>query len=167
MDENIYKEVLFDEYCRTCKHKGCSNVEEPCTSCLDKPLNLYSHKPTLWEENENLGGNSMRSLKFIVDGQSIMPDPNCNFEGLVPGTDGYLKAEFTFSSDWDGCVKVVSFFSIFGKEYIPQVLKDGHSCTIPNEALLRREFRVMVTGRHPEKKFTIKTSKLAVCQNGG
>lgn len=109
----------------------------------------------------------MRSLKFIVDGQSLMPDPNCDFDGLVPGTDGYLKAEFTFSDDWDGCVKVASFFSVFGKEYPPQVLTDGRSCMIPEEALLRREFRIVVTGRHSSKNFTIKTNRVAVCQNGG
>ena len=107
----------------------------------------------------------MRSLKFIVDGQSLMPDPSCDFDGLVPGTDGYLKAEFTFSEEWNNRVKIASFFSVFGKEYIPQVLKDGKSCTIPNEALLRREFRVMITGR--DNNSTIKTNKLAVCQNGG
>lgn len=36
----------------------------------------------------------MRSLKFNVSGQIVSPDQSCDFTGLVPGTKGYLKAEF-------------------------------------------------------------------------
>ena len=39
----------------------------------------------------------MRTLKFIVEGQIIKQDPNCDFSNLVPGTEGYLRAEFSFS----------------------------------------------------------------------
>ena len=34
----------------------------------------------------------MRSLKFIVNGQIIEKDPSFDFDNLVPGSDGYLKA---------------------------------------------------------------------------
>lgn len=51
MDE-IYKEVYFHEYCVNCKHREVKNHEDPCNECLDKPLNLYSHKPVNWEEKE-------------------------------------------------------------------------------------------------------------------
>ena len=51
MDE-LYKEVYFDQYCKTCVHKDLKNVEEPCNTCLDNPLNLYSHKPVKWVENK-------------------------------------------------------------------------------------------------------------------
>ena len=51
----------------------------------------------------------MRTLKFIVEDQIIRPDPNCDFSGLVPGTKGYLKAEFAFSKAWDEYVKVAGF----------------------------------------------------------
>ena len=39
----------------------------------------------------------MRTLKFIVEGQIIKQDPSCDFTNLVPGTEGYLRAEFSFS----------------------------------------------------------------------
>ena len=39
----------------------------------------------------------MRTLKFVVDKQIIKQNPDCDFSGLVPGTDGYLQAEFSFS----------------------------------------------------------------------
>lgn len=52
MDER-YKEVYFHQYCETCKHKDKEENEFPCDECLDSPLNLYSHKPTRWEEKDD------------------------------------------------------------------------------------------------------------------
>lgn len=51
MDE-IYKEVYFHEFCETCEYRKKKNVEEPCNKCLDKPLNLYSHKPVNYKQKE-------------------------------------------------------------------------------------------------------------------
>lgn len=107
----------------------------------------------------------MRTLKFIVDGQIITKDPDCNFDNLVPGTEGYLRAQFSFSREWDGCVKVASFWSAMGKEYPPQVLEDGVSCMIPSEALERYSFGIRVVGK--KKNYKIKTNTVEVCQNGG
>lgn len=107
----------------------------------------------------------MRTLKFIVDGQIIRKDPNCDFTNLIPRTEGYLRAEFSFSLDWNNCVKVASFWSAVGKEYSPQVLKDGKSCIIPAEALEKYAFKVGVIGKGPNLKLT--TNKVAVKQDGG
>ena len=46
----------------------------------------------------------MRTLKFIVKGQTIVLDPNCDTTSLVPGSSGYVQAEFDFSSEWEGDV---------------------------------------------------------------
>lgn len=51
MDE-FYKEVFFWEYCKTCKYEKLAGNTDPCCSCLDEPVNLYSHKPVNWEEKE-------------------------------------------------------------------------------------------------------------------
>lgn len=107
----------------------------------------------------------MRTLKFIVDGQLIKQDPYCDFSGLVPGTEGYLKAEFTFSSEWTGCAKVASFYSVLGDEFPPQVLMDGKSCMIPAKALKNRVFKIKVLGRRND--CIIRTNKVEVNQNGG
>ena len=107
----------------------------------------------------------MRTLRFIVDGQTINQDPYCDFSGLVPGTEGYLKAEFTFSKEWDNTVKVAAFFSNLGKEYEPSILKDGRTCVIPAEATKNRIFKVMVFGQN--KEYTLKTNRIAVDQKGG
>lgn len=107
----------------------------------------------------------MRTLRFIVNGQIIKPDPNCNFDGLVPGTEDYLQAEFIFSSEWNGFVKVASFYSVMGNEYEPQILKDGKTCMIPAEALKRKTFKIRVVGKKDETKLL--TDKVTVNQNGG
>ena len=51
MDED-YKEVYFNQYCSKCKHKDVKDYDEPCDECLCNPINLNSHKPVKWEENE-------------------------------------------------------------------------------------------------------------------
>lgn len=107
----------------------------------------------------------MRTLKFIVDKQTIRPDPNCNFTGLIPGTENYLRAEFSFSNEWENTVKVVAFWSILGNEYEPQELKDGKSCIIPSEALSKVSFKIQVLGK--KGKTRLSTNKLTVSQTGG
>lgn len=52
MDYQDYKEVYFDKYCKSCKHKKCEENEEPCDECLSEPTNLYTHKPVKYEEKE-------------------------------------------------------------------------------------------------------------------
>ena len=51
--EEIYKEVYFDQYCKTCKHKKVKEFEDPCDECLSNPENAYSHKPVNYEKKEN------------------------------------------------------------------------------------------------------------------
>ena len=107
----------------------------------------------------------MRTLRFIVDGQIITQDPNCDFSNLVPGTEGYIQAEFRFSSEWMRCVKVAAFYSITGEELTPQPLSDRNICKIPSDALKRRNFKIRVLGKSPE--FTLTTDKVLVQQTGG
>lgn len=104
----------------------------------------------------------MRTLRFIINGQTIKPDPTCDFSGLVPGSAGYLKAEFSFSKEWISTPKVVAFYSRLGNEYPPQALKDGRTCIIPKEALQKRFFKVQVLGQNG-----LVTDKLEIDQKGG
>ena len=107
----------------------------------------------------------MRTLKFIVDKQSLTKDPDCDFSGLVPGTEGYIEAQFSFSPEWNNCVKVAGFYTPMGQELTPQVLKDGRSCLIPAEALARNSFKINVLGKRSDIKLT--TNKVTISQNGG
>lgn len=106
----------------------------------------------------------MRTLKFIVDGLTLKQDPECDFLGLVPGTEGYLWLECKFSKEWDDCIKVASFTSIMGKEYEPQVLTDN-KCLIPSDALTRSSFKIKIMGKSVNKRLI--TNKFTVVQNGG
>lgn len=48
--EDNYKEVYFDQYCKTCKHENLPETDDPCDECLQETVNIYSHKPVKWEE---------------------------------------------------------------------------------------------------------------------
>lgn len=50
--EDEYKEVRFDLYCETCKHKDVSDIENPCDECLAHPANLNSIKPVNYTAKE-------------------------------------------------------------------------------------------------------------------
>ena len=52
MDAQAYKEVYFDEYCKSCRHSKATETEEPCSECLSEPLNWNSHKPVKYEKKE-------------------------------------------------------------------------------------------------------------------
>lgn len=49
MDEG-YKEVRFDEYCKTCEYKDIPDIENPCDECLENPAVLHSCKPINYKE---------------------------------------------------------------------------------------------------------------------
>ena len=49
MENEAYKEVYFDQYCKTCEYEKCKEEENPCDDCLNEPVNLYSHKPVMWK----------------------------------------------------------------------------------------------------------------------
>lgn len=52
MAEDIYKEVDFKKYCKTCKHKELEENFDPCCDCLDYGYNSESEKPVNWEEKD-------------------------------------------------------------------------------------------------------------------
>lgn len=106
----------------------------------------------------------MRTLKFIVTGQQITHDPNCDFSGLVPGSEGYLQAKFSFSHEWKDAIKVAAFWSMMGKEFKPQVVDKDGTCVIPSDALKAKNFKIQLIGKNGTLKLT--TNKVTVRQNG-
>lgn len=101
----------------------------------------------------------MRILEFEVDGQTIRKKPECDFSNIVAGTSGFLRAKFSFSSEWRGCLKAASFWR--GKKEYP-VLLDRNACDIPPEALVGATFRVSVLGKNGD--FRIPTNSVLVKQ---
>ena len=101
----------------------------------------------------------MRILEFIVNTQHIAKDPNCDFSNIVAGTKNYLKAHFTFSSEWQDCILVASFWR-GGKEHAA-LIQDGF-CDIPPEVLTGRTFHVSVIGQKDDYRIT--TNRILVRQ---
>ena len=105
----------------------------------------------------------MRTLRFIVDGETIKEDPSCDFSGLFPGRNPDIRAEFSFSPEWNDRVKVAAFWSVLNAEYEPQEIIDD-SCAIPSEALLRPIFKIQILGKKRKRVFN--TNKLTIRQSG-
>jgi hypothetical protein len=108
----------------------------------------------------------MRVLVFKVDGQTIHPNSLSELHGLVAGTSGYIKAKFLFSDDWNDCVKVAGFESVYGEEFEPQKLDEDNSCYIPEKALEYHEFEMKVLGKGMGG-YTITTRPIRIKQFGG
>ena len=105
----------------------------------------------------------MRILSFIVEGQGIVKDPTCNFEHLVSGSRGYLKARFTFDKEWDGYAKV-AIFKKLSLEY-PAPIINGE-CMIPGDALDYEKFTVSVIGQKKTGQ-RLTTSEIEILQQSG
>lgn len=101
----------------------------------------------------------MRLLKFNVHAQHIQKDPECDFNGIVAGTSGYLRAQFALSSEWQNCTVVASFWR--GSKEYAALLENGE-CMIPTEALKGHTFRVSLTGQRDNYRIT--TDKVLVRQ---
>lgn len=93
----------------------------------------------------------MRLLNFNVNTQHIQKSPDCDFEHIVAGTHNYLRACFTFSPEWHGCIIVASFWRC-GKEHA--VLVEDGQCDIPAEALVGRSFSVSLVGQRGDYRIT-------------
>lgn len=107
----------------------------------------------------------MRKLKFVVDDLTLKQDRTCSFNGLFPGPDQWIEAEFTFSKDWEGVPRVAAFYSMLDKEYPPQIIGEDNRCMIPSEALKLPAFKMQILGNNRGKIIT--TNTMIVYQRGG
>lgn len=105
----------------------------------------------------------MRPLMFLVLGQQIRQDPECDFSGIFPGTEGYLKARFSFSSEWAGMVKVAEFRRHTSSEPVSVPIRHGE-CMVPAEVTGCKEWCVKVVGKRGSVK--IPTDYCKVRQEG-
>lgn len=105
----------------------------------------------------------MRTLSFTIEGQRAMKDPTCDFEHLVSGSRGYLKARFSFNKEWDGYAKVAIFKKLLS-EY-PAPIINGE-CMIPGDALDYEKFTVSVIGQKKSGQ-RLTTNEVEVLQQLG
>ena len=99
------------------------------------------------------GENLMRTLAYRVEGQRL--EPIGDHSGIKAGSKGYLRARFEFNEDWDGCIKVASFY-YGGIEYACMLDKDD-SCDIPEEVLVGSSYSVSVEGRKDDYRIPSRT----------
>ena len=50
--EIIEKIVDFEKYCKYCKHNSDPEYTEPCSFCLDTPVNNNSERPIYFEPTD-------------------------------------------------------------------------------------------------------------------
>lgn len=105
----------------------------------------------------------MRTLNFLVEGQRLRADPSCDFSGIVPGTSNYLFAEFSFSKEWTGTVKVAEFKKRRGLKPASVPIVNGR-CEIPSEVLTGSKFFINVIGKNGSYKIT--TNESLIKQEG-
>lgn len=104
----------------------------------------------------------MRTLKFVVEEQSLKKDPACNFSGIVKGSKGYLQCSFSFSREWAGCKVAASFWN-YDKEIDAAAVVHG-VCQIPDGVTDFRRFGVSLAG--VKYGYRITTSKIWIEQEG-
>lgn len=106
-----------------------------------------------------------RYLVFMVERQKIKKSKQCDFSGIVSGTEGYLNARFIFSNEWEGTNKIALFKML---EEVKMVKVDRYGeCEIPSEVLKTDSFKVGVIGERKEengKRVRIKTDFVKVSQ---
>ena len=57
----------------------------------------------------------MRILKFIVEGQTLSKDPECDFSHIIKGSKDYLGCSFKLPADWRN-IPLAATFTHYGKE---------------------------------------------------
>lgn len=105
----------------------------------------------------------MRTLSFTIEGQRVMKDPTCDFEHLVSGSRGYLKAQFSFNKEWDGYAKVAVFRKLLSEYPVPII---NGECEIPGDALDYERFSVSIVGQRKSGE-RLTTNEVEVLQQLG
>ena len=105
----------------------------------------------------------MRTLKFIVNAQRICEDTACDFSAIVSGTSGYLKASFSFSSEWSGMVKVAEFRKYVCDDPV-SVAIINNECMVPTEVTGGMAWYIKVIGKR--RDVIIPTENCRVRQEG-
>lgn len=98
----------------------------------------------------------MRTISFSITEQHITASP---ISDLVGNTRNYVKAEFTFSSEWDDMLKV-AIFTANSKQY--DVIIENGECMVPGIAMSGEYFDVGVCGGADETRLTTDTCRVRV-----
>lgn len=101
----------------------------------------------------------MRTLEFTVNGQRLKRASGCSFNHIIMGSKNYLKAHFTFDSDWYSLTKVAVFKNGSATQFV--ALKNDE-CQIPDEITAKQYFTVQIIGVKGDRR--IPTNEVTVRQ---
>lgn len=100
----------------------------------------------------------MRKLRFMAEGMALSRVSPTT--GIVAGSEGYLRAEFDLSEDYEGCRVYATFRGDSGGEWAERVV-DG-SCGVPTEVTGGRAWGVSLTA--VSDGFRLDTNEVTVRQ---
>ena len=100
---------------------------------------------------------------FMVSGQRIKQDPDSDFSGIFPGSEGYLKARFLFDREWNGMVKVAEFRRFISEDPVSVPIRNGE-CMVPAKVTVGKSWYVKVIGKRGD--VIIPTENCRVRQEG-
>lgn len=103
----------------------------------------------------------MRNLNFKVSGQKLSKEGD--FDNIVVGSKGYLKACFTFDSEWRGFVKV-AVFKLKNGEEVPVKIDANGECVVPDSVTDGAYIYVRVVGKSKTQQ-VITSSTASFMQN--
>ena len=100
----------------------------------------------------------METIKFTVKGQNLYPRST----KVIADSQGYLKAHFDFSDDWNGTGKYVQFKRAGGLFY-DEGLDNNNECMVPWELLVDKGIiRMNVYGAQSDPNKLITTADVEI-----
>ena len=103
----------------------------------------------------------MRNLNFKISGQKLSKEGD--FDNIVVGSKGYLKACFTFDSEWKDFARAAVFKMINGNE-IPVKIDALGECMIPDDVTDCACISVKVVGKSKANQVIV-TNVVSFLQN--
>lgn len=85
----------------------------------------------------------MRILKFIVEGQTLRKDPECDFSHIIKGSKDYLGCSFKLPADWRN-IPLAATFTHYGKEICASPVFSG-ACLVDNSVTDYKNFKISLT----------------------
>lgn len=101
-------------------------------------------------------------MKFKVNGQTI---ERVDTFGVVESSENFLKAEFTFSEEWNGLIKTAAFIMSDGTVEPSLISLDG-ICAVPDKWLSKPLGYVGVLGSDGSTKITTNTTIIMIGRTG-
>lgn len=103
----------------------------------------------------------MRELKFNVKGQTLEKDPNCDFDGLIMGSNNYICLVFNFSDEWKEARRAIEFTA----GNMNKFYEIDSAVILPEEITVKPYFKITLHAVSGDTQF--KTNSVLIRQERG